>query len=82
MTDSELKQRIWNEIKNLPIGIYSKKNGLIATIENGKITMNNDNADPSEYYWFSKIPDDLCADIAQRYGMSLKALQEFMLTLN
>ena len=40
MITQEIKDKIWKEIKVLPIIIQNKNDGIIAVIEDGKAKMN------------------------------------------
>ena len=72
------QQKIKDFISQYPEYIYSKNNGVIASVKNGDIAML---AKTDEYYALRNIPDDDCQDFADSLGISLKELQKKMLSL-
>lgn len=72
------QQKIKDFLSQYPEYIFSKKNGAIASVKNGDITMLTKT---DEYYTLRNVPDDDCQDFADSLGISLKELQERLLSL-
>lgn len=70
------QQKIKDFLSQYPEYIFSKKNGLIASIK-GDVTLTK----TDEYYTLRNVPDDDCQDFADSLGISLKELQERLLSL-
>lgn len=71
------QQKIKDFLSQYPEYIFSKKNGLIASIK-GDVTLTKTD---DEYYTLRNVPDDDCQDFADSLRISLKELQERLLSL-
>lgn len=71
-----IKAEIWEEIKDLPIIVYSKTDGPIAKIEDGNFLLLSKNPD---YFCSYGNPDDFYQGIADRFNMPIDEVKRKIL---
>ena len=82
MITQEIKDKIWEEIKVLPIIIQNKNDGIIAMIEDGKAKMNYDFLKNScDYYLTRIIDDEVYQRLKDNLGISLKEAHDIVFEL-